>query len=68
MRIYYGMRVFSNTQEGLEILCAICLIRSLVAVQVKHLRSVRVAVAVNAARRVGPAAINGFAVTGMAIS
>lgn len=24
------MRAFSNTQEGLEILCAICLIRSLV--------------------------------------
>lgn len=27
------MRVFSNTQEGLEILCAICLIRSLVEIQ-----------------------------------
>lgn len=65
------MRVFSNTQEGLEILCAICLIRSLVAVQVKRLRSVRAVVAfvlTVAARQVGPATINGCAVTGMAIS
>ena len=67
-RIYYGMRVFSNTQEGLEILCAICLIRSLAAVQVKRPRAARIIVAVNAARRIGTAVINEFAAIAMAIS